>query len=102
MFGAETAGAEGVVFVDEFDGDDGGGCCFGGAFADAVENVLACIQDKGMGEMYEAYAQLPIVFEIMRKGSSGRGTACDWTGSLLAECRRFNVDRRIHLVERPY
>ena len=27
LFGLQTAGAEGVVFVDEFDGDDGSGCC---------------------------------------------------------------------------
>ena len=102
LFGAKAAGAEGVVFVDEFDGDDGGGCCFGGAFADAVGDVLACMYVREMGEVYEAYAPLPIVFEIMRKGSSGKGTACDWTRpSVRYDCNGV-VDRRIHLEERPY
>lgn len=35
LFGAQAAGAEGVVFVDEFHGDDRGGLVEGARFADA-------------------------------------------------------------------
>ncbi len=35
LFGAQAAGAEGVLFVDEFDGDDGVGGVAGDCFADA-------------------------------------------------------------------
>lgn len=34
LFGTETAGAEGVVFVDEFDGDDGAGRVWWNGFTD--------------------------------------------------------------------
>ena len=89
LFGAKAAGAEGVVLVDEFDGDDGGGCGFGGAFADAGGITLARVDCPDGRGMYEAYAPLPIVFEMIRKGSSGKGTACDWTSMSLAERHRL-------------
>ena len=36
LFGAQAAGAEGVLLVDEFDGDDGAGGVSGDGLADAV------------------------------------------------------------------
>ncbi|KAI7514867.1 hypothetical protein KC347_g246 [Hortaea werneckii] len=60
---SQTAGAEGMFLVDEFDRDDRrrgvGGSCF-----------AICT--------YEAYAPDPIVFEMMRKGRLlGRGATWD-------------------------
>ena len=80
VLGLEAAVLVGVVFVDEFYGDDGGGLFEGGGFADALCSRQWLCLDRCFLRVSAclAYAPLPIVFEMMRKGrSSGRGAICD-------------------------
>ena len=42
LFGTEAAGAEGVVFVDEFYCDDRAGTVSGDCFSDAVGVLVSC------------------------------------------------------------
>ncbi len=49
LFGAEAAGAEGVGFVDEFYGDDGGGFVGGAGFADARSRCVRGMWERRVG-----------------------------------------------------
>ena len=51
LFGGEAAVGEGVLFVDEFHGDDGVVGMEGGRFADAVieESLVTWVHARGVG-----------------------------------------------------
>lgn len=72
---SEAAGAQGMFFVDELDGDDGFRGIVGYGFADP-KAALAGRLDSMKAETDEAYAPCPIVLLTRRKGRFvGRGAA---------------------------
>ena len=78
LFGGEAAVGEGVLFVDEFHGDDGVVGMEGGRFADAViEESLVTWGSCAWGGTYDAYAPMPMVLLMIRKGRS-LGSGAIW------------------------
>lgn len=85
LLGFDAAQVEGVLLVDELDGDDGLKGVFRAGFPNATDGARvrefvrwANASQRWVGGTYKAYAPWPMVREMMRNGRfSGRGNV--WT-----------------------
>jgi hypothetical protein len=86
-----------ISLVDELDRKDWLGLSRRNSFFNSMQKTFSSREKCRIFETYDAYAPLPIVFDIIRKGKSrGRGSSWLWNGSVLISIVPRTGPREIH------